>query len=126
MRSITRADAEAELTRRQDEGHHVDSRLMHKIQNPGQLFLLSLEDQESFMSLIWTDRLDSRLLTPWGPRPSRMLRSDSSSRDIHSRKSVLRSVCHAHNMIRAGSSPVFPSMPILTTTSSGGWDSTCK
>jgi len=52
-------------------GYHVDSRLFEKLKC-GCTFSITLEDADSFLSLIWQEIDDSRLLTPRGqPRTLR-------------------------------------------------------
>jgi len=52
-------------------GHHVDERLLKEIEH-GQLFLFRIEDEDTFLSLIWQESDPARLLTPNGqPRTLR-------------------------------------------------------
>ncbi len=51
---------------REARGHHVDPRLMKEVQAPGDLFLLTAEDEVSFLSLTWQEIDPTRLLTPGG------------------------------------------------------------
>jgi hypothetical protein len=71
VRVITSVEAEAVLKQRRDAGLNVDQRLMTEVSKAGQLYRFRFEDQDSFLSLIWTERDDSRLLTPGGPRTLR-------------------------------------------------------
>lgn len=48
-------------------GHNVDSRLQSAVKT-GDIFLLTIADSDSFLSLIWQAHDDSRLLTPPGSR----------------------------------------------------------
>lgn len=72
MRRVDREIAHKILTRRQSAGNHIDSRLLREIDNQGDLYLLQLEDEDSFLSLIWQESDHMRLLTPAGE--SRTLR----------------------------------------------------
>ncbi|MCF8241356.1 MAG: hypothetical protein K9J16_08205 [Melioribacteraceae bacterium] len=47
-------------------GHHIDSRLMDEVKNGGCFYIIELNDEESFLSLIWQEIDDTRLLTPKG------------------------------------------------------------
>jgi hypothetical protein len=52
-------------------GYNVDSRLMREVER-GRIFSFTFEDVESFLSLIWQEIDDTRLLTPSGqPRTLR-------------------------------------------------------
>jgi hypothetical protein len=50
-------------SKRLADGYHVDSRLLHE-SKLGHTYSITIEDQETFLSLIWQERDDSRLLTP--------------------------------------------------------------
>jgi len=72
MRQIDQAEARRVLGDHQQGGHHVDSRLLKEIQRPGQLYLFRLEDEATFLALIWQESDPARLLTPNGqPRTLR-------------------------------------------------------
>lgn len=72
MRRIERAEVEAALAAREQCGHHVDPRLIDEIRRDGDMFMLRLEDEASFLSLIWQESNPARLLTPPGaPRTLR-------------------------------------------------------
>lgn len=58
-------------TARVKAGYNVDSRLLKELEH-GSTFTITLEDTDSFLSLIWQEIDDSRLLTPRGK--SRTLR----------------------------------------------------
>lgn len=60
------------IRERQKAGNHVDDRLVKAVKESEALFLLTLEDENSFLSLIWQEIDDTRLLTP--PGESRTLR----------------------------------------------------
>jgi hypothetical protein len=55
---------------REAAGHHVDSRLKCAVKTD-EIFLLTIADSDTFLSLIWQAHDDSRLLTPSGPRTLR-------------------------------------------------------
>lgn len=46
--------------------HNVDSRLLKAIHDEGEMYFITLEDQQTFFSLIWQEIDASRLLTPFG------------------------------------------------------------
>ena len=81
MRQINQAEARRVLGDRQQRGLHVDSRLLKEIERPGQLYLVRLEDEATFFSLIWQESDPARLLTP--NDQSRTLH-DVANRLIHS------------------------------------------
>ena len=72
------------LERRQAAGYHVDQRLLRGVNRTRSLFLLSMEDENSYLSLIWQESDPARLLTPAGhPRTlrdvaTRLIESDRS------------------------------------------------
>jgi hypothetical protein len=66
MRRIDAAEAHEVLTAQQRAGFHVDSRLLGEVNKNGQLYVFNLEDEESFLSLIWQESDPARLLTPRG------------------------------------------------------------
>jgi hypothetical protein len=43
------------LGAREALGHHVDPRLIQAVKAPGNLFFFTLEDEKSFLSLIWQE-----------------------------------------------------------------------
>lgn len=71
MKKISKEYAEEKLLQREKNGRRVDPRLKGEVKT-GDLFLITLDDAETFLSLIWHARSDSRLLTPTGQ--SRTLR----------------------------------------------------
>lgn len=71
MKKITQEEARKVLLQREEDGLKVDKRLLDEIKK-GDLYLISLEDEHSFLSLIWHAIDDSRILTPQGQ--SRTLR----------------------------------------------------
>jgi hypothetical protein len=72
MQRIDRDTARHRLELWRQAGHHVDSRLLREIDREGELFLLRLEDDACFLSLIWQESDPARLLTPGGtPRTLR-------------------------------------------------------
>jgi len=94
MRRIEPEEAKRVLLSWREAGFHVDSRLMQEIGKQGQLYVLRLEDQESYLSLIWQESDPARLLTPPG-RP-RTLR-DVGKRFLecgHSFESLSRDLGH--------------------------------
>ncbi len=68
MRQVGCSEVLERLSAREALGHHVDSRLIKAVTAPGNLFLFTLEDEESFLSLIWQESDFTRLLTPGLPR----------------------------------------------------------
>jgi hypothetical protein len=65
MKYISQAEALQVLGKRQRDGQHVDSRLLGEVKREGRLFLVRLEDEEAFLSLIWQESDPARLLTPY-------------------------------------------------------------
>ena len=66
-----RTDVNAEgitlrLRSHQENGLHVDSRLLCEINQPGKLSLISLEEADEFFSLVWQAVSDTRALAPAG------------------------------------------------------------
>lgn len=71
MKRISNHTAAEMCAGRVATGHNVDSRLQDAVKT-GEIFLLTIVDAESLLSLIWQARTDSRLLTPFGqPRTLR-------------------------------------------------------
>jgi hypothetical protein len=66
MKQVTSADILGRLNDRAARGHHIDDRLNKAVRAQGNLFLFTLEDEQSFLSLIWQEIDPSRLLTPRG------------------------------------------------------------
>jgi hypothetical protein len=64
MRHVDPAAIFDRFKSREARGNHVDPRLIKEIQVPGDLFLLTAEDEVSFLSLIWQEIDPTRLLTP--------------------------------------------------------------
>ncbi len=84
MRRISKDVALETLKRRQAAGNHVDQRLLEEVNRTESLYLLLLEDEYSYLSLIWQECDPARLLTPAGqPRTLhdvaiRLIESDRS------------------------------------------------
>lgn len=72
MKHITKDEALTELCSRKGRGEHIDQRLEDAIRSCKALFLLALEDEGSFLSLIWQAHRHTRILTP--PDQPRTLR----------------------------------------------------
>lgn len=66
MKSISQVDLINRLNNFKSSGNHIDSRLMNEVENGGCFYIIELNDEESFFSLIWQEINDSRLLTPKG------------------------------------------------------------
>jgi len=66
MKQVSVPEVLARLGDRAALGHHVDVRLIQAVKAPGDLFLFTLEDEQSFLSLIWQEIDPTRLLTPRG------------------------------------------------------------
>jgi hypothetical protein len=66
MRPVSCPEVLARLSTREALGHHIDPRLFQAVKAPGNLFVFTLEDEKSFLSLIWQESDFARLLTPWG------------------------------------------------------------
>jgi len=64
MRHVGSMEVLKRLRERQSGGYHVDPRLLQEVQAPGDLFLFTLQDEDSFLSLIWQAINPTRLLTP--------------------------------------------------------------
>jgi hypothetical protein len=64
MKKIEKETALAALKERQSLGFHVDARLLEKIESASNIYLFQLYDEESFLSLIWQEINETRLLTP--------------------------------------------------------------
>ena len=78
--SVTVDAAEGRLREHQRRGLHVDSRLLSEVRAPGQLFLVRLETEAEFMSLVWQTIDPTRPLAPHGrPRSLRDCASRLSS-----------------------------------------------
>jgi hypothetical protein len=61
MKWVSSADVLSRLHDREARGHHVDARLIQAVMGPGSLFLLTLDDEQSFLSLIWQEIDPTRL-----------------------------------------------------------------
>lgn len=72
MRQVNPLDILARLRDREARGYRVDERLIREVKAEGDLFLFTLDDEESFLSLIWQEIGATRLSTPGGQ--SRTLR----------------------------------------------------
>jgi len=66
MNPVSGPEVLARLSAREAIGHHVDDRLIREVNAPGKLCLFTLEDEKSFLSLIWQESDYTRLLTPRG------------------------------------------------------------
>ena len=66
MKQASSTEILTRLGDREARNHHVDDRLIEAVKPPGCLFLFSLDDEESFLSLIWQEIDPTRLLTPPG------------------------------------------------------------
>ena len=71
MQQISQVEALKLIKARQKAGNHIDKRLLCAVEASTALFFLTLEDKATFLSLIWQEIDDSRLLTPGGPRTLR-------------------------------------------------------
>lgn len=65
MINITKDDA-IEYFRNREKLFHVDERVFESIKNSNELKIFDIEDKDLFMSLIWQEVGDSRILTPRG------------------------------------------------------------
>jgi hypothetical protein len=71
MKKVTHEEVRRVLLEREKNGLKVDNRLLIEIEK-GDLYLITLDDEYSYLSLIWHVINDSRLLTPQGqPRTLR-------------------------------------------------------
>lgn len=66
MKPVSGPEVLARLSAREAIGHHIDARLIQAVEAPGNLFFFTLEDAESFLSLIWQEINPTRILTPRG------------------------------------------------------------
>ena len=66
MRQVNNSEVLRLLEDRAALGHHVDDRLLQAVKGPGALFLFTIEDEQSFLSLVWQEIDPTRLLTPSG------------------------------------------------------------
>lgn len=66
MRKVNSPEVLARLSARASLDRHVDPRLIDAVKAPGNLYLLTLNDAQSFLSLIWQEIDPTRLLTPRG------------------------------------------------------------
>jgi len=66
MRQIDQGEARQVLGNHQRAGHQVDSRLLKEIEREGQLYVFRVEDEATFLSLIWQESDPARMLTPNG------------------------------------------------------------
>jgi hypothetical protein len=72
MEAIAKDEALRRFASTRRSGEHVDERLFGAIRGSQALYKISLSDAESFHSLIWQERAETRLLTPRGqPRTMR-------------------------------------------------------
>src|SRR5262245_60993528 len=63
MKRVSREFVLDLCSKRMAAGHNVDARLRKELES-GELYSLQLSDEESFLSLIWQDIGETRLLTP--------------------------------------------------------------
>ena len=68
MRQVDRETITRQLHGRCARGHHVDGRLIEQIKVSENLFVITLKDEASFLSLIWQEIDPTRILTPAGER----------------------------------------------------------
>jgi hypothetical protein len=66
MKQIDSSDILKRIEERRAHDHHVDERLIYAVKRARNLFLFTVHDEASFLSLIWHERSQSRLLTPRG------------------------------------------------------------
>jgi len=52
------------LEKNKKAGYNVDERLISEVEKPGSLYLLNIEDKDTFYSLIWHEIDATRILTP--------------------------------------------------------------
>ena len=64
MNMVDSADALSLLQRHQALGLHVDSRLLHEMEQPGEMFLGILTTRDEFLKLVWQSINATRALTP--------------------------------------------------------------
>jgi hypothetical protein len=62
MRQIAPDEACLFLEEHRQAGNKVDEKLMEEVGREGQLYLLRLEDEDSFLSLVWYQGPGVRLL----------------------------------------------------------------
>ncbi|MBA2227508.1 hypothetical protein [Thermogemmata fonticola] len=93
MRRIDASVVRDVLAERQHAGYRVNERLLTEVNRPeGELFLIQLEDEDSFLSLIWQESDPTRLLTPPGqPRTLRDVARRMIEGGIRSRSSIATS-----------------------------------
>src|SRR2546425_12881700 len=72
MRRMSKTEVLHVLEERQRIGIHIDRRVFTAVDASAALFLLTLADEDSFLSLVWQQRDGVRLLAPHGQ--SRTLR----------------------------------------------------
>jgi (2Fe-2S) ferredoxin len=92
MRCINSEEVRRIVREHVQRGHHVDTRLQDTIGKPGNQFLLRLEDEESFLSLIWHEIDSARLLTPKGQPRTLGDVADRLLRDHYTFTSLTRSL----------------------------------
>jgi hypothetical protein len=72
MRAIDSKHAREILDRHAVAGFHVDNRLIHQIEQPGKMFVLSVNVEDHFLRLVWQSIDEARPLVPVGfPRTLR-------------------------------------------------------
>ncbi len=65
MKQISEREALGKIQKWQQAGMSISRRVFSAVQAAEDLFLVRLEDRTSFLSLIWQDIPDTRLLTPF-------------------------------------------------------------
>jgi hypothetical protein len=66
MKTTLKDDILSQLALKQGRGEHVDRRLFTSIRDSEALYLFTIFDEDSFLSLIWQEIDATRLLTPGG------------------------------------------------------------
>jgi hypothetical protein len=110
MRRISPDEARLFLEQHALAGNKVDRKLMEEVGRPGELYLLRLEDEASFLSLIWYQAPAVRLLAPDGePRTLRDV-----ARRLRQRGHTFSALAGDLGLPREGHDPGFfkPCVPI--------------
>lgn len=63
MKTITQEEILNRFFVYESKGFHIDSRLVGEVNKGGSFYIIELNDEEAFLSLIWQEIDDSRLLT---------------------------------------------------------------
>lgn len=66
MHAIDKTSVLNRLFFRRQSGFNVDDRLIKEVQEPGDLFLITLNSQKQFLNLVWQSTSATRPLTPTG------------------------------------------------------------